>query len=182
MNCDTLRFPGLGKRECAACRARNCERLETGRFEILVERTDRVVANHALWSRDGVRGNRNAAGQRFELNNAKCVGPAREHEYVCRRKMSRQGFPLQPTDKMGIRKAMLQFARLRPIPDDDFGAGQIEGQKCRQVLLHREAADADKNRAGQIDYRGALGAEEVAIDAARPHGQMSKAAIAELLD
>ena len=96
--------------------------------------------------------------------------------------MGGQGFPFQLTEKVGIRKPALQLARLRPVADDDLRAGQIERQECRQVLFHREAADADENRAGQIDCRGALGAEEVGIDTARPHRQMRKAAIAELLE
>jgi len=84
-------FPGLGKRKSAAGRARNLERFEAGRFEILVEHANRFVANRVLRSRNGVRGNRNAAGQRLKLNDAECVGSAREHENVCRRKMGRQG-------------------------------------------------------------------------------------------
>ena len=96
--------------------------------------------------------------------------------------MRGQGFPFHLTEKVGIRKTPLQLARLRPVADDDLRARQIERQERRQVLFHREAADADENRAGQIDCRGALGAEEVGIDAARPHRQMRKAAIAELLD
>src|SRR5271166_1677835 len=104
-------FPGLGKRKRTAGRARNRQGLEAGRFEIFVEHADRIVADHILWSRDGVRGNRNAAGQRFELNDAECVGSAREHECVRRRKMSGQGFPFQLTEKVGVRKTALQLAR-----------------------------------------------------------------------
>ena len=96
--------------------------------------------------------------------------------------MRRQGFAFQLTEKVGIRKATLKLERLRPLADDDLRAGQIERQERRQILFHREAADADENRSGQIDCRGALGAEEVGIDAARRHRQMREAAIAELLD
>jgi hypothetical protein len=153
-------FPRLGKRKRTAGGARNRQRLEAGRFEILVKHADRIVANDVPRSRDGIRGNRNAAGQRFELNDAERVGSAREHEYVCRCKMCGQGFPFQLTEKVGVRKAALQFARLRPLTNDDLRAGQIEREKCRQVLFYREAADTDENRAGQIDRRGALGTEE----------------------
>ena len=96
--------------------------------------------------------------------------------------MRRQGFPFQLTEKVGIGKAMLQLARLRPLADHELRAGQIERQKRRQVLFYRQAADADENRARQIDNCGAVGAEEVGIDAARSHRQMREAAIAELLD
>ena len=74
-------LPGLSERKCAAGRARNRQSLETGRFEILVERADRIAANHVPWSRNGVRGNRNAARQRLQLNDAESVGSAGEHEY-----------------------------------------------------------------------------------------------------
>jgi len=100
-------FPGLGQCKPAAGRARNRQCLEAGRFEIFGENADRVAANHILWSRDGVRGNRHAAGQRFELNDAECVGSAREREHVCRRKMCGQGFPFQLTEKAGVRKTAL---------------------------------------------------------------------------
>ena len=88
-------FPGLGERKRAAGGARNRQSLKAGRSEILVEHADRIAANHVLWSRNGICGNWNAAGQRFELNDAECVGSARKHKYVCRRKMRRQGFPFQ---------------------------------------------------------------------------------------
>src|SRR6266404_2021517 len=115
-------FPGLGKRKCTAGRARNRQCLEAGRSEILAEHADRIAANHVLWPRDGVRGDRNAAGQRFELNDAECVGSARKHEYVCRRKMRGQGFSFELTEKMCIRKTTLQLARLRSVANDDLRA------------------------------------------------------------
>ena len=100
-------FPGLGKRKSTAGRARNRQSLEAGESEVLIEHADRIAANYILWSRDGVGGNRNAAGQRFELDDAKCVGSARKDEYVRRRDMGRQGFPLQLAEKVSIRKAPL---------------------------------------------------------------------------
>jgi len=117
--------PGLGKRKCTAGRARNRQCLEAGRSEILAEHADRIAANHVLWSRDGVRGNRNAAGQRFELNDAECVGSAWKHEYVCRRKMCGQGFPFQLAEKVRVRKTAPQLARLRSVANDDLRAWQV---------------------------------------------------------
>ena len=133
-------FPGLGERKRAAGRAGNAQRLEAGRFEILVEHSDRIAADHIPWSRYGVRGNRNAAGQRLELNDAECVGSAREDEYVRRGKMRRQGFPFQLPQEVCIRKLALQLGRLRPVADDDLRTRQIERQERRQVLFHREPA------------------------------------------
>src|SRR5271166_320346 len=78
-------FPGLGKRKRTTGRARNRQGFEAGGIEIFTEHADRIAADHILWSRDGVCGNRHAASQRFELNDAECVGTAREYEYVCRR-------------------------------------------------------------------------------------------------
>jgi hypothetical protein len=114
--------PGLGKRKRAAGLARNRQCLEAGRFEILAKHADRIAANHVLWSWDGVRSNRNAAGQRFELNDAECVGSARENEYVCRRKMCGQGFPFQLAEKVRVRETAPQLARLRSVANDDLRA------------------------------------------------------------
>src|SRR5271167_2903878 len=94
-------LPGLGERECAAGRARNRQSLEAGRFKILGQHADRIAADHVLRSRNGIRGNRNAAGQRLELNDAECVGSAGKHEYVCCREMCCQSLPFQLTEKMG---------------------------------------------------------------------------------
>ena len=85
-------------------------------------------------------------GQRLELKDAERVASGRKHKYVRDRKMRRQGFAFQLTEKVGIRKATLQLDRLRPLADDDLRAGQIERRERRQVLFHREAADADENR------------------------------------
>ena len=139
--------------------ARNAQSLEASGFEILVEHADRIAADYVLRSRNGVCGDRDPTGQRLELNDAERVGSARKHKYVRGRKMRRQGFAFQLTEKVGIRKATLQLERLRPLADDDLRAGQIERQELLQVLFHREAADADENRSGQIDCRGALGAD-----------------------
>src|SRR6516225_549790 len=162
-------FPRLGKRICTATSARNPQSLEAGQSEILVENSDGIATNHVLWSRNGVRRHWNTAGQRFELNDAKCIGSTGKHEHVCRPKVSRQGLSLQLTDEMGIRKATLQLACLRPVADDDLRTRQIERQKRGQIFFHCEAADTDENRAGQIDCRGAFRPEEVGIDAAGPH-------------
>jgi hypothetical protein len=48
--------------------------------------------------------------------------------------MGGQGFPFHLTDEVGVRKAALQLGRLRPVADNDLRAGQIERQKCRQIL------------------------------------------------
>ena len=66
-------FPGLGQRKRTAGRARDRQSLEAGGFEILVEHADRIAADHVPGARNGIGGNRNAASQRFELNDAECV-------------------------------------------------------------------------------------------------------------
>jgi len=115
-------FPGSGKRKGAAGRARNRQSFEAGGFEILVENADRIAADYVPRSRNGISRNRDAAGQCFELNEAKRIGPARKHEHVRRGEMRCEGFPFQLTKKMGFGKVALQLARLRPVANDDFGA------------------------------------------------------------
>src|SRR5690242_12400652 len=91
--------------------------------------------------------------------------------------MGGQCFPLHLTEKVGIRKTALQFARLRPVAKDDLRAREIEREERRQVLFYREPPDADEYRAGQIERCGALGPDEVGIDTARPRRQTRKAAM-----
>ena len=71
--------------------------------------------------------------------------------------MCGQGFTFHLTEKVGIRKTALQFARLRPVANDDLRAREIEREERRQVLFYREPPDADEYRARQIERCGALG-------------------------
>src|SRR4051794_20706308 len=73
--------------------------------------------------------------------------------------MGGQCFSLHLTEKVGIRKTALQFARPRPVANDDLRAREIEREERRQVLFYREPPDADEYRAGQIERCGALGPE-----------------------
>ena len=140
-------FPGLGKRICAATSARDAQSLEAGQSEILVENSDGIAGNHVLRSRDGVRRHWNDAGQRFKLNDTKCIGPTRKREHVCSRKVGRQGFPLQLTDEMGIRKATLQDPALstalmgqQRAPRWWLSGRSEDGTYCKIVVIWRPSA------------------------------------------
>ena len=135
-------FPGVSQRECAAGCARNPQRLEAGDAQIVVQHADRIVADDVLRPGDRKGGDRNAAGQRLELHDAERVGPARKHEDVGRRQMRGQGSVLQQAEKLGVREPPPQLGFLRAGADDDLGAGQIEREKCFEVLFDGDPSDA----------------------------------------
>src|SRR5215472_16656857 len=114
----------MGKREGATGRARNRQSFEAGGFEILVEHADRTPADYVLWSRNGISRNRYAAGQCFELNEAKSIGPARKHEHVCRGEVRCQGFPFQLTKKWAAGKRHCSSRACGPSPMMTFEPGR----------------------------------------------------------
>src|SRR5262245_45855426 len=83
-------LPRAAQREAATGLARHPERLQAGGAEVLVESTDRMVADDVLRSGDGKRRDRYAAGQRLELDDAERVGSAGKDEHIRGREMGRQ--------------------------------------------------------------------------------------------
>jgi len=118
---------GLGKRKCTAGRARKfVSALRQADLRSLAEHADRIAANHVLWSRDGVRGNRNAPqASRFELNDAECVGFGLGNTNTsARRKMCGQGFPFQLAERKCVSGKRPPAARpaLRSVANDDLSS------------------------------------------------------------
>ena len=68
---------------------------------------------------------------------------------------------------------------LRPGADHDLGARQIERQKRSEVLFDRDAADGHEDRPRKIEIDGAIGTEQIDVDAAGPHAEIAEAALAE---
>ena len=64
-----------------------------------------------------------------------------------------------------------------PSPITTLDAGQVEGEKRLEVLLHRDASDRHEDRARQIELDRPLRTEQVGIDAARPHAEIAEAAL-----
>ena len=82
-------------------------------------------------------------------------------------------------EEFRIGKAPLQFAFLRAVADHYLRARQIERQERFQVFLDRNAAHADEDRPPEIEIDGAIGAEQIGIDAAGPHAETCKAALGQ---
>ena len=126
----------------------------------------------------GKRRDRQAAGQRFEQHQPERVGPARKHEDVGGRIGLRQRFALPRAEKHRLRVFSRQRRARRSIADDQFGAGQIEVEKRLEILLHRDAADTQKDRARQAEVNRAR-MKMAGVDAARPQHHVAKAASAQ---
>ena len=99
----------------------------------------------------GKRRDRHAARQRLQQHQAEGVGPAREHEDVGGGVGLRQCLALPRAEKHRLRIFSRQRRPRRPVADDEFGAGQIELEKRLEILFHRDAADAEKDRPRQTE-------------------------------
>ena len=138
-----------------------------------------MAADNVLWTRDREGGDWNAAGECFELDHPKRVGPAREHEHVCGREMRGQGAILQQSKELCVGKASLQRGLLRARADDHLRAGQVERQKCFDVLFHRKPPHRDKDRARKVEVDGAVRPEQVGIHASRPHSKVGESPLTQ---
>src|ERR1041384_7081459 len=81
------RVPRARQRESATGFARDVQRAEARRTQIVVEHAYRVAADHVARTHYREGCDRNAAGKRLELHHAERVGPARKDEHVGRGQM-----------------------------------------------------------------------------------------------
>ena len=116
---------------------------------------DRRCADHVAGTGHRKRRDRQAARQRLQQHQAEGVGPARKHEDVGGGIDLRQFLALPRAEKYRLRIFPLQRRARRPVADDQLGAGQIEIEKRFEVLLHRDAADTEKDRPRQAEVDGA---------------------------
>ena len=140
-----------------------------------------MVRYHVLGTGDRKRRDRRATGQRFELNHAKRVGEAREHEHVGRGEMRGEVLPGLLAEEDGIRIFAFELGLLRSIADHDLGARQIQRQERFEILLHRDAAHGHEDRSRQIELSRMIGIEQFGIDAARPEAELAKTAFGQFL-
>src|SRR5208283_4002458 len=145
-----------------------------GAAEVLVQNSDRVIADDVLRPGNGKSGDGNAARQRLELHDAERVGAARKHEHVRRREMAGKNAVLQSAKKFGIGKAAFELRLLRAGADDNPGAGQIERKESFQVLFDGDAAHRHEDRTGKGKIDGAIGVEQIDVDAAGPHAEIAE--------
>ena len=138
-----------------------------------------ILTNDVLGPGDRIGGNRHPARERFELHNAERVGPAREHEDVGARQVGRQHLLVEQSEEFGVGEPPPQLGLLRTLPDHDLRSRQVEREERRQVLLDGDASDAGKDRPRQAEVDGALGLEQLGVDAARPHVEILEAALLE---
>ena len=103
-----------------------------------------------------------------------------KHEHVGGREMRGENAVIEHAEELGVGEFALELVFLRPGADDDLGAGQIERQERFEILLDRDPADGHENRPRQVESDGAVGAEQIDVDAARPHAEIAEPALVEL--
>src|SRR5262249_52887624 len=141
-----------------------------------MQNADRMITNDVAGPGDRKCCNGYAAGERLELHDAECVGETRKNEDVGAREMCGEYPVVELAEKLRGRKAALELGLLRAGANDYFCAGQIERDKGRQVLLDRHPAHRHENRPREVEIDGALRAEQIDVDATRPHSEIGKAA------
>ena len=133
-----------------------------GLAEVLIERADRlssavnaaaVTAQDIDRSRDRESRDRKPAGERFDIYQTERVGPARKDEHVRRAISGRKFKPLLRPQKQHIRIGSLELVERRSAADHDFRAGDVELEKCADVLLGSDPADIEQDRPRQILQR-----------------------------
>ena len=93
--------------------------------------------------------------------------------------MRRQRAVLQLPEKFRLREAALQLVFHRALADHDLGARQIERQERVEVFFDGDAPEADEDRPRKARIDGAIGPKQFGVDAARPHAEIGKAALAQ---
>ena len=130
--------------ECSRARcARDFERGEAGGAQVVVERAGAAVADHVERPGDRERGDRQAARQRLDHDDAEGVGLARERRR--RRRWRRRAPAPRRTARRGNARAdsaARARARAGPSPTMTTEPGSFEVEQRLEVLLHRDAADA----------------------------------------
>src|SRR5262249_14949074 len=119
--------------------------------------------------------------ERLELNDTERVGFAREDEDVRRRHVSGQSLAFLEAKEPDIREALPQLGFLGALSDHDLRARKIEREKRFEILLNRDATDTEEDRARQIKFERVVRLEDIGVDAARPHAEIPKTELRELL-
>ena len=87
---------------------------------------------------------------------------------------------LQQSEELCLREAPLQRRLLRARADDDLRARKIEREECFEVLFDRDTPHGDEDGARKAELDRAIRPEQVGINAARPHPEVGKPALAQL--
>ncbi len=172
-------LPGVAQRVFARRLARDRQRLEAGGAQVLVENA-RFRADDVDRPGDREGGDRQPARHRLDQHDAERVGAGREDEHVGARVNLRQRLAVPFAEEMGVRIAALERGARRPVADDDRRARKVEAEQRLEVLLHRDPADAEKDRPRQVERPLAARMEQGVIDAAAPQPDALEAAPRQL--
>ena len=140
-----------------------------------------MIGNHVLWAGDRKGCDGCAAGQCFELHDAKGVGERRKHEDVRCRQVRGEILALLLAEKCDAAIFMRERRLLRSVANHDFRARQVERQECFEILFNRDTAHGHEDRPRQIEPGGRIRIEQLGIDAAGPEAELLEAACAKFL-
>src|SRR6516225_8867742 len=152
-------LPRIPQGKFATGLARNPQRLHASGAQLGMQNADRMIPNDIAGPRHWKCRNWHAAGERLELHDAESVGQTWKNEDIGCSKVRGENAVVELAEKLGARKPALEFGLLRPSADDDFGARQIEREKCRQVLLDRHPAHRHENRSREVEIDGTIRTE-----------------------
>ena len=160
----------------AAARRVGAERAPYGGGEILVEGADRKIADDVDRPGDRKGGDRHAAGQRLDQDEAERVGTAGEDEDVGGGDVRRQRAVLKIPEKPRPRISRAQRLQRRTLADDDLCALRVEREKRLDVLLDGDTAGIEEDRPRIAVEVLPAGPEKLEVDAARPAPEIAEAA------
>jgi len=152
----------------AGCLAGERQRPAAGCAQVLVERRRGTVAHDVLHDLARECGDWSSAGQRFEHDQPKGVGQAREDRDVAGRVGADKIVPGHWAEEFHTGVFLRHRLARRPGADHDLGAGEVEGEERLDVLLHRDAADIEEDGTRIGKGRVRHGPETVHVHAALP--------------
>src|SRR6266700_6569010 len=173
-------FPGMPERKVAAGLARHAQCAHAGFTQVVAQHADRIAADDVTRPSHGECRDRYAACERLELYHAESVREAWEYEYVRCCDVRRERLAVQRAQKSHLGIAAPQFTFLRALADNDFRTRQLERQERVEILLDRNAPNADENRPRKVELDVMARAEHLGVDAARPHAEIGEAALGQL--
>ena len=121
--------------------------MQASRLQILVQRGDVRIAKHVQGPLDRIGRDRRPRGQSFQQHEAERIGAAREDEDVGTAIGGGEWRAMQGAEEMDSGIACTQCRQRRAFADDDLAAGHVEREERLDILLHRDAADMEMDRA-----------------------------------
>jgi len=142
-------FPSVSGGEFQAGLRRNQQRRQAGQSQIVVQRADRRGADDVAGTGHRKGCDRQAAGERFQQHETKCVGLARKHEHVGGRIGLSQRLALPRAEEDGLRIFSRQRGACRtarPLPNLSPGRRQTESELWQRGIALNFVGDHPRRK------------------------------------